>query len=53
MDLYFFVDCRAVRAGANAGFESVPCRQLVDEMQAWFTRGGGVTMSQRDVGETL
>ena len=53
MDLYFFVDCRAVRAGANAGFESVPCTSEADEMQAWFTRGGGVTMSQRDVGETL
>ena len=53
MDLYFFVDCRAVRAGANAGFESAPCTSEADEMQAWFTQGGGVTMSQRHVGETL
>ena len=53
MDLYFFVDCRAVRAGANAGFESTPCISDADRMQAWFTRGGGVTMSQHDVGETL
>jgi len=53
MDLYFFVDCRAVRVGANAGFESAPCTSEADELQAWFTRGGGVTMSQRDVGETL
>ena len=53
MDLYFFVDCRAVRAGANAGFESAPSTSEADEVQTWFTRGGGVTMGQRDVGETL
>ena len=53
MDLYFSVDCRAVRVRVGVGFECALQENEADDVLAWLSRDGGVTMRQRVVGDNL